>query len=97
MNVAQAHVATGFYVVGGTVRRDAPCYVERQAEIRTVRRPQAGHFCYLITACQMDESSPMARTAVRLRDGGFGVAVLDLTAIGQNLILGGTIETLFDS
>jgi hypothetical protein len=33
----------------------------------------------------MGKSSLMVRTAARLREEGVGVAVLDLTAIGQNL------------
>ena len=39
----------------------------------------------MLTARQMGKSSLMVRTAARLREEGVGVAVLDLTAIGQNL------------
>jgi WD40 repeat protein len=85
MNVTQPKVATSFYVVGGTVRRDAPCYVERQADTDLYEGLKQGQFCYVLTARQMGKSSLMVRTAARLRDEGVGVAVLDLTAIGQNL------------
>src|SRR5262249_9165433 len=42
-------------------------------------------YCYILTSRQMGKSSLMIRTAVRLREAGIRVAVLDLTAIGQNL------------
>jgi hypothetical protein len=44
-----------------------------------------GKFCYVLTSRQMGKSSLMVRTAARLREDGVHVAVLDLTAIGQNL------------
>ena len=44
-----------------------------------------GEFCYVLTARQMGKSSLMVRAAARLREEGSGVAILDLTAIGQNL------------
>jgi WD40 repeat protein len=85
MNVTHPKIVTSFYVVGGTVRRDAPCYVERQADTDLYEGLKQGQFCYVLTARQMGKSSLMVRTAARLRDEGVGVAVLDLTAIGQNL------------
>jgi hypothetical protein len=39
----------------------------------------------VLTSRQMGKSSLMVRTASRLREEGVGVAVLDLTAIGQNV------------
>src|SRR5205085_498312 len=44
-----------------------------------------GEFCYVLTARQMGKSSLMVRTAAKLREQGVRVAVLDLTAVGQNL------------
>src|SRR5262249_56627396 len=85
MSATQASFATSFYVVGGTMRRDAPCYVQRRADAELYESLKQGQFCYTLTARQMGKSSLMVRTAARLREEGVGVAVLDLTAIGQNL------------
>jgi hypothetical protein len=72
----------GFYVTGGTLRRDAPSYVERQADRVLYESLLQGKFCYVLTSRQMGKSSLMVRTAARLREDGVGVAVLDLTAAG---------------
>jgi hypothetical protein len=78
-------LAASFFVVGGTLRRDAPSYIERAADQTLYGALQAGEICYLLTARQMGKSSLMVRTAARLRDNGARVAVLDLTSLGQNL------------
>ncbi|HZR19589.1 MAG TPA: AAA-like domain-containing protein, partial [Verrucomicrobiae bacterium] len=76
-----------FYVTGGTLRHDAPSYVERRADRDLGDGLLAGEFCYVLTSRQMGKSSLMVRTVKRLREQGVAVAVLDLTAIGQNLSL----------
>jgi WD40 repeat protein len=74
-----------FYVIGGTLDRDAPCYVERCADHQLYDHLRQGQFCYALTSRQMGKSSLMVRTAARLRGVGIGVTILDLTAIGQNV------------
>jgi hypothetical protein len=77
--------AASFFVLGGTLKTDAPSYVQRRADTELHDALQAGHFCYVLTSRQMGKSSLMVRMAVRLRAEGAKVPVLDLTALGQNL------------
>jgi WD40 repeat protein len=75
----------GFYVAGGSLHADSPSYVERRADAELYEGLRRGEFCYVLTPRQMGKSSLMVRTAVRLREEGVQVVVLDLTAIGRNL------------
>jgi hypothetical protein len=85
--IVPAGIGSEFYVTGGTLRHDAPSYVERRADRELSEGLLQGEFCYVLTSRQMGKSSLMVRTVKRLRDEGVAVAVLDLTAIGQNLSL----------
>jgi len=78
---------SNFYVTGGTLRYDAPSYIERQADRALLEGLLKGDFCYVLTPRQMGKSSLMVRTASKLREQGANVIALDLTAIGQNLKL----------
>ena len=77
--------ASAFYVAGGTLPHEAPSYVTRQADTDLFESLVAGEFCYVLNTRQMGKSSLMVRTASRLREAGVDVAVLDLSAVGQNL------------
>lgn len=91
-SVLAMEVVREFYVTGGTLRHDALSYVERRADRDLCEGLLAAEFCYVLTSRQMGKSSLMVRTVKRLRDQGVAVAVLDLTAIGQNL----TLEQWYD-
>jgi hypothetical protein len=79
------HSSLPFYIVGGTLQLDAPCYVTRRADTELYDGLTQGKFCYALTPRQMGKSSLMIRAGARMREDGVNVAVLDLTAIGQNL------------
>jgi WD40 repeat protein len=85
MSAPGLSIESNFYVIGGTLDRDAPSYVERRADNQLYDHLRQGQFCYALTSRQMGKSSLMVRTAARLRGVGIGVTILDLTAIGQNL------------
>lgn len=70
---------------GGTLRHDAPCYIERQADRDLLAALQAGEFSHILTSRQMGKSSLVARMAHVLRRQGTLVASLDLAALGTNL------------
>lgn len=74
-----------FYIIGGTLPLDADSYIVRQADTQLFTSLRRGDFCYVLNTRQMGKSSLMIRTARRLKAEGYRVAVLDLTAIGQNV------------
>ena len=74
-----------FYVLGGTLTRDAPSYVMRGADLDLHAALGRSEFCYVLTSRQMGKSSLMVRMVVRLREENAKAVVIDLTALGQNL------------
>lgn len=77
-----AQKSSNFYVVGGTMKLDAPSYIERKADEELYKHILAGDFCYILTPRQMGKSSLMARTAHRLKKEKIKSATIDLTRIG---------------
>ena len=82
-----------FFVAGGTLRADAPSYVERAADGELYDALTRREYCYVLTSRQMGKSSLMVRAASRLAADGVSVVVLDLTAYGQNV----TVEQWYES
>ena len=74
-----------FYVLGGTLPRDARSYAVRKADQELFDGLCRGQLCYMLTSRQMGKSSLMVRTVTRLRQEKVTCVVIDLTAIGQNL------------
>ena len=74
-----------FYVVGGSLPRNAASYVLRQADEALLAALQRSEFCYILTSRQMGKSSLMIRAVMRLEESGTQAVVIDLTALGQNL------------
>jgi hypothetical protein len=75
---------TAFYITGGTLQSNAPCYVERQADKDVYGWLLQSEFCYVLTSRQMGKSSLMVRTTNRLRQERVNVIALDLQALGFN-------------
>lgn len=82
---ATTHRQNEFFVAGGTLQGNAPSYVRRASDAQLLEALQRGEFCYVLTSRQLGKSSLMVRTAQALRQAGYIVATIDLTAIGQNL------------
>ncbi|HEU5402739.1 MAG TPA: AAA-like domain-containing protein, partial [Terriglobales bacterium] len=73
-----------FFIAGGTLHTNAASYVTRQADRELYEALQSGMFAYVLTSRQMGKSSLMVRTARQFRSEGNLVAVVDMTALGQN-------------
>jgi len=71
-----------FFVVGGPVQPDRPCYVERDADRELLDGIATQRFCYVLGPRATGKSSLMARTIRALRREGQLAAVVDLTQIG---------------
>jgi hypothetical protein len=74
------------YQVGGSLRIDAPSYVERQADRDLYKALQAKQFCYVFNSRQMGKSSLRVRVMHRLRTEGYCCIALDMTRIGSEYL-----------
>lgn len=68
---------------GGSLTRDDPTYVERQADSILYRELLAGNFCYVLTSRQMGKSSLRIRTQARLQNDNVRCISIDLSSIGN--------------
>lgn len=74
------------YIIGGSLRSDANCYVEREADTELYEGLMQGEFCYVLNSRQMGKSSLMVRVNNCLQQQGFKCASIDMTVIGNNNI-----------
>ena len=81
------------FQAGGALRKDT-YYLEREADQRLFRELLAGTYCNILSPRQMGKTSLAQRTALKLREQGRRVALVDLTRLGS---MGVTAETWFCS
>ncbi|WP_088889241.1 AAA-like domain-containing protein [Leptolyngbya ohadii] len=74
------------YQVGGSLKTDAPSYVERQADRDLYEVLLRGELCYVFSARQMGKSSLRLRTKRQLEEIGMSCASIDMTRIGSRNI-----------
>ena len=75
-------VQTGeYFVVGGPVQPDRPCYIERASDKALRQGIDDRQFCYVLSPKASGKTSLMARAIRSLREEGQLAAVVDLTQI----------------
>jgi len=72
------------YQLGGSLERDSPTYVVRQADEEFYQAMKAGEFCYVLNSRQMGKSSLRVQTMRRLQADGIACGVIDITSIGSH-------------
>lgn len=74
------------YQVGGSLRTDAPSYIERQADSELHEALLRGELCYVFSSRQMGKSSLRLRIKRQLEQLGMSCASIDMTRIGSKNI-----------
>ena len=70
------------YQVGGSLSKNCPTYVERQADRELYHSLIKGEFCYVFNSRQIGKSSLRLRVKHLLQQEGYHCASIDLTMIG---------------
>ena len=71
-----------FFIVGGPVQPDRPCYIERVADQLLLEAVREQRFCHVLAPRASGKSSLMARAIRELRAEAYLAAVVDLGQIG---------------
>lgn len=71
------------YTVGGSLGKDAPSYIVRQADKAFYEATRGGAFSYVFDSRQMGKSSLRVRTMQRLQADGVACAVIDISSVGS--------------
>ena len=74
------------YQIGGSLKQDAPSYIERKADSQIYDALLEGEFCYVFNSRQMGKSSLLVKTRARLQQQGFLCTTVDMTNIGSENI-----------
>lgn len=72
-----------FFVVGGPVQPERPCYVERAADRRLFEALRARRLCCVLGAHGIGKTSALLRAARALRSAGTLVAMIDLGQVAE--------------
>ncbi|HXS79551.1 MAG TPA: AAA-like domain-containing protein [Gammaproteobacteria bacterium] len=72
-----------FFVVGGPVQPERPCYVEREADLRLEEALRAKRVCCVLGPLATGKSSLLHRAARTLRRAGTLAAIVDLKRIAE--------------
>jgi WD40 repeat protein/subtilisin-like proprotein convertase family protein len=72
-----------FFVVGGPVQPERPCYVEREADRRLLDAVRAKRFCCVLGPLGIGKTSLLQRAARTLRAAGTLVVNVDLRRIAE--------------
>ncbi|MGB6296606.1 MAG: AAA-like domain-containing protein, partial [Rivularia sp. (in: cyanobacteria)] len=71
------------YKVGGSLGKNAPSYVVRQADTELYQSLEAGEFCYIFNSRQMGKTSLIVRARNRLEAEGYACTSLDFSVGGN--------------
>ncbi|MEO1378452.1 MAG: AAA-like domain-containing protein, partial [Cyanobacteria bacterium J06635_10] len=74
------------YQIGGSLKKDASSYIERNADAQIYDALLQGEFCYVFNSRQMGKSSLLVMTRARLLELGFLCTTVDMTNIGSENI-----------